>query len=269
MSENGLMKFENVDMGLMSLDQIERVATLMAKSGYFSDAGAAAQAVVKILAGQEMGFGAFASMSGIHIIQGKPTVGANLMAAAVKRSGRYNYRVIEMSETACEIEFYEAGKPCGKSRFTLDDARKAGTKNLDKYARNMLFARAISNGCRWFCPDVFGGAAAYTPEEMGAEVIEAEVMEPARQSQTEAPVEYSTQPPAESVPQRTMNLDEAMTFKNSQGIEYGKIETAQLANMANALRKAITTSTGEELATRKRKLQAVEIILASRQSEEK
>ena len=29
----------------------------------------------------------------------------------------------------------------------------------------MLFARAISNGVKWFCPDVFAGPV-YTPEEM-------------------------------------------------------------------------------------------------------
>jgi hypothetical protein len=34
----------------------------------------------------------------------------------------------------------------------------------------MLFARAMSNGIRWFCPDVFSGNVTYTPEELGAEV---------------------------------------------------------------------------------------------------
>jgi len=35
----------------------------------------------------------------------------------------------------------------------------------------MLFARAISNGAKWFCPDIFGGPV-YTPDELGAEVDE-------------------------------------------------------------------------------------------------
>ena len=39
------------------------------------------------------------------------------------------------------------------------------------FARNMLFARAMSNGARWFTPDVFGGPV-YTPDELGAEVNE-------------------------------------------------------------------------------------------------
>jgi hypothetical protein len=36
----------------------------------------------------------------------------------------------------------------------------------------MLFARAMSNGVRWYCPDVTNGNAVYTPEELGAEVDE-------------------------------------------------------------------------------------------------
>jgi hypothetical protein len=160
-------------LAVRSMDEVERAASAMVKSNYFTDAKDAAQAVVKILAGQEMGFGPFASMTGIYIIQGRPSIGANLMAAAVKRSGRYNYRVMEMTDAACEIAFIEQGKECGRSRFTIEDARKAQTKNLDKFPRNMLFARAMSNGCRWYCPDVFNGAPTYTPEELGANVNEA------------------------------------------------------------------------------------------------
>ena len=158
---------------LRSMDEVEKAATAMAKSGYFTDAKDAAQAVVKILAGREMGFGPFASMTGIYIIQGRPAIGANLMAAAVKSSGKYDYRVIEMTDAVCELEYFQSGKTIGKSRFTKEDAAKAGTKNLDKFPRNMLFARAMSNGCRWYCPDIFAGAPTYTPEEMGATVNEA------------------------------------------------------------------------------------------------
>jgi hypothetical protein len=30
----------------------------------------------------------------------------------------------------------------------------------------MLYARALSNGAKWYCPDVFGGPI-YTPDELG------------------------------------------------------------------------------------------------------
>ena len=34
----------------------------------------------------------------------------------------------------------------------------------------MLFARAISNGAKWYTPGIFGGAPVYTPDEFGLEV---------------------------------------------------------------------------------------------------
>lgn len=151
-----------------TLAETIKVGEVMAQSGFFQDSRQAAQAIVKILAGQEMGFGPFASMTGVHIISGRPAVGANLMAAAVKGSGRYDYRVKQMTDTVCEVSFLQSGQEIGTSKFSIEDARKAGTKNMDKFPRNMLFARAMSNGVRWFCPDVFNGAAVYTPEELGA-----------------------------------------------------------------------------------------------------
>jgi hypothetical protein len=147
------------------------LGTILAKSGFFSDTRDAAQAIVKVLAGRELGFGPIASMTGVHIIKGRPALSANLMAAAVKRTSKYNYRLIEHTDTACELAFFEDKQEVGRSRFTAEDAKKAGTQNMDKFPRNMLFARAMSNGVKWFCPDIFGGPI-YTPEELGASVNE-------------------------------------------------------------------------------------------------
>lgn len=154
--------------------EIIQLGRILAASGYFTDAKTEAQAVAKIIAGAEAGFGPMASLTGIHIVQGKPTFGANLMAAAVKRSGRYDYKVRRLDNEACILEFFEGGKPVGTSAFTIDEAKAANLTGKDiwkAYPRNLLFARAMSNGVRWYCPDVFGGAPAYTPEELGAEVM--------------------------------------------------------------------------------------------------
>ena len=175
---NDLVRFEG-----MSLAETHTLADTFVKSGFFSDTRAAAQAVVKILAGRELGFGPMASMTGVYIVKGRVSLSANLLAAAIKRSGRYNYRVSEMTDERCMIEFTENDEPCGESAFTIEDAKGAGllaNQTWKQYPRNMLFARALSNGARWYCPDVFGGPL-YTPEELGAlvdgetgEVIEAE-----------------------------------------------------------------------------------------------
>jgi len=143
---------------------IMSIGKAFAESGMFTDIKSAAQAVVKIQAGQEIGIPPFAAMSGIHIIQGKPVIGAGLIASTIKGSGKYDYEVTEQTEKICSIDFYQGKKKIGNSTFTIEDAKKAGTKNLDKFPKNMLFARAISNGVKWFAPDVFAGPV-YTPEE--------------------------------------------------------------------------------------------------------
>jgi hypothetical protein len=213
---------------ISTFDDAERAARAMAGSGFFQDARQANQAVVKILAGQELGFGPFASMTGVAIIQGKPAVGANLQAAAVKRTGKYNYRVIEMTNEACELEFYEAGKAVGKSRFDLKDAAAAGLSGKDnwkKWPRNMLFARAISNGVKWYAPDIFNGATVYTPDELGAsEDADGNIV-------SEIP-EQEVPDPAAS-PDHQMTLIEAMDTRASNGTQYGERSTEELTHVYN------------------------------------
>lgn len=148
---------------------IQSLGNILANSGYFQDAKDAGQAIVKVLAGAELGFGPIASMTGINIIKGRVALSANLIAAAIKRSGRYNYRVVQLDNTICELAFYEAGQEIGRSSFTAAEAKAAETQNMLKFPRNMLFARALSNGAKWHCPDIFGGPI-YTPEELGARV---------------------------------------------------------------------------------------------------
>jgi len=160
------------------LAELTGIAKLLAASGYFEAKGTAdqvvAQLATKILAGRELGLGPFAAVQGIHVIQGRPALSANLIASAIKSSPKYDYRVKRLDPEACELEFFErvSGRlePLGVSTFTAADARAAGTQNMQKFARNMLFARAISNGARWYCPDLFAGSAVYVPEELGAPV---------------------------------------------------------------------------------------------------
>lgn len=146
---------------------------LLYASGLFSDVRDAAQAAVKILAGKELGIGPIQAMSGLHIVKGKIVLAAALIAALILRSGRYTYRVTQHDDQGCTIEFYRAAKSIGISRFTMDDARRAGlTGNATwkQYPRNMLYARSLSNGARWYCPDVFAGPVYTTGELDGAEL---------------------------------------------------------------------------------------------------
>ncbi len=162
-----------------TINELQILGTALADSGFFQDAKGAAQAMAKIMAGAELGFPPVASMNGIYIVKGRISLSANLMAAAVKRSGKYDYKIKTINDTICELEFFENGVSVGMSSFSKAEAQKAGTQNMDKFPRNMLFARAMSNGVKWYCADIFAGAV-YTPEEMGATVDgEGEVINPA------------------------------------------------------------------------------------------
>jgi hypothetical protein len=145
-------------------------------SGLFPDLKDEAQAFVKVIAGRELGIGPMASMMGINVIQGKVTLSANLMASQVKSSRAYDYIVREHTAEVCRIDFLQNGEVCGTSEFTMEEARTAGLVKQGgpwvKYPKAMLFARALSQGVRWYCPDVLNGSPAYVPEEMGASVNE-------------------------------------------------------------------------------------------------
>jgi hypothetical protein len=166
-------------MAMGTLEDPAELGRVLAASGYFQDAREAAQAVVKVLAGAELGFGPIASMTGVYIVKGRVTLSANLMAAAIKRHPKYDYRVREHTDQRAAVEFYELdfqggkAKHVGTSEFTMDDAKRAqlaGGENWRKYPSNMLLWRAMSNGAKWFCPDAFAGAPIYTPDELGASV---------------------------------------------------------------------------------------------------
>lgn len=295
------------ELAIRNVDDLGRIGKMLAVSGYFQDAKDIAQASVKVMAGLELGFGAFASMTGIYIIKGKPSIGANLMASAVKANPKYDYRIREHNNEVCKIEFFELvdGKwdSLGVSEFTAKDAQIAGVQNMQKYARNMLFARAISNGIKWYCPDVFNGNTTYVPEELGVEVdgegnpVSIEEPQPKPQAETpvveaempviegeisenniteqEKPVEAQEKPKFDEVEflrgwkhkpgLPPMTLEEAGQVKDGNGKEYGTHTTERLYYMQNAIMKKIPTLTNEDVkVTYMVKLSAINEIFSER-----
>ena len=236
---------------------ITQLGEIFFKSGYFQDTRDAAQAVTKIMAGRELGVPPVASMTGIYIIKGKPALGANLIAACVKRSGKYNYRVLQHDPTVCEIEFQELigskWEVCGVSKFSLDDAKRMGTQNMDKFPRNMLFARAMSNGAKWYCADVFIGGV-YVPDELGATVTYDATGE------IQAVVEPTPEPAVLPEPAVKMSLEFAENVLSSEGVRYGNMATTALVNRANGILKTNKALTEEQCLKR----DAIQIILAAR-----
>jgi hypothetical protein len=167
------------ETGLYSLEprtlkEVQSIALVFAQSGMFEGVNAMAHAFVKIMQGRELGFTAVESMTGIHVIKGKPVVGAHLIAAGIRRSSQYDYDVEELDNERCTIVLFKNGKPFKRETFTIEDAKQAGltnSNNWQKYPRNMLFARTISNIQKFHCPDVFN-MPVYGPDEMGLDVDE-------------------------------------------------------------------------------------------------
>jgi len=95
---------------ITSMDDLTRVAEMMANSGFFADAREAAQAGVKIMAGQAWGIDPFNAMTGIHIIKNRPTISAGLMAAAVKQAGSTTFGCDRSMERSARLSSFSATK---------------------------------------------------------------------------------------------------------------------------------------------------------------
>jgi hypothetical protein len=155
---------------LVPVDQVERMALAVAKSGLFG-VKTPDQAMALMLIAQAEGLHPAIAARDYHVINGRPTLKADAMMARFQtaggsvRWGEYtNHRVVgtfsHPQGGSVEIE------------WTLDMAMAAGlTKNptWKSYPRQMLRARCISEGIRTVFPGVVVGT--YTPEEaedMGA-----------------------------------------------------------------------------------------------------
>lgn len=146
---------------------LERRAQHFLTAGYFKDLRNVSQAVVKILKGRSLGIDDFTSCDQINMINGKPTLNANLLASLIRKSKDYDYEILEKTDTVCSIRILRKGKPLDPvETFTIEDAKRAGlarNPTYNSYPRNMLFARCISNAARFHCPDITTGI--YVPED--------------------------------------------------------------------------------------------------------
>ena len=164
-------------VGQAQLDPMT-VAQVFKASGMFPDIQSEAAACAKIIIGRGLGLSDYDAMTGLHIIKGKAVLAANLMAASIKRAGKYDYRAT-CSDTECSIVFFGRtmeGKweEIGTTEFTMEDARRAqlGGDNWRKWPKAMLFARCISSGYKQHCPDALGAAPVYVEAHGETEIVE-------------------------------------------------------------------------------------------------
>lgn len=133
--------------------------------------GKPAEIAACILTGREVGIGPMESLSKINVIDGRPSMSAELMRSLVMRDG-HEIRYPTLTDDKVVAEGRRAGSESWTTvTWSLTDAQRVGVAGKDvwkKYPRQMLSARATSELCRLLFPDALGGIS-YTPEELDGE----------------------------------------------------------------------------------------------------
>ena len=125
--------------------------------------------------GAMLGLPPMAAVVGIHVIDGRPTMSAGLMAAKVREAG-HKVRVEATGEgdqarARCQITRKDDQGFTYSATWTMDRAKTAGLlgkTNWRQHPIQMLKNRAISEACRDACQEVLLGIH-YTPDELGGE----------------------------------------------------------------------------------------------------
>lgn len=167
------------------------------------------QAFTIMAAGKELGLTSMQALRSIHIIEGKPSLSADLMVALVKRSPTCRYfRLVKSDDKIATYETLREGEPAPTVlSFTSDDALTAGLLGKDnwkKYRPAMLRARCIAALARAVYPDLVLGVyesdeleraepvarrapiSISIPDEPPHDTITGEMVEPAQLSAPEA-----------------------------------------------------------------------------------
>lgn len=198
---------------------IAQAGDLLPRSLWVGNQPSPAKVLLLAETGSMLGLHPMAALQSIHIIEGKPTLSANLLAALVRRAGHrlrvttsgawadgsFVARAVLVRSDDPDFEFVVEWT---KARATT--AGLAGRGNWNKYPEAMAKARAITEVIREGAPDVTI-VAAYTPEELGAaevtedgEVVTLKASTPDQASTPAAPVhapQATAQPPVAEVRQ--------------------------------------------------------------------
>lgn len=122
--------------------------------------------------GRELGIAPMQSIRAIHVIEGKPTMSADLMGALcmARRDVCEYLRPVELTSAVATYEAKRIGWPQPmRLSFTIEDAQAAGLTGKDvwrKYPAAMLKSRALSAIVRAAFPDLMLGIC--DPDELDA-----------------------------------------------------------------------------------------------------
>lgn len=152
---------------------LKEQAQMAVKSGLLPRAvDSPEKATIIALKGRELGIPPMQAFSHIHVVDGKPTMSAELMLAQIyKHCAGAVINYLQSDDKRCVIEASRPGHKLAQFAYTIEEAQKAGLlgkHNWKAYPAAMLRARAIAIVARAVFPDAIMGVS-YTPEELGAE----------------------------------------------------------------------------------------------------
>jgi hypothetical protein len=210
---NELAKVSQTDLTPDVWRMYQEQAKYIAASGLVAGAVKPEQAVVLMLLGHDLGLSPTAAIRGIDLIQGRPTVKPQLMAALIVQAGHPRVRVIERSEKQCVLEFrHKDDNQVVTVSYTMEEGTKAGLSGKDVWKKNpadMLYNRCLGRGARQEYPEIFFNL--YAPGEI---VSDGDVVET-----TARPVEAPAAEPVELRPEISERLDRADSIKTETGID--------------------------------------------------
>jgi hypothetical protein len=150
---------------LVPVDQIERMAVSVARSGLFG-VKTPDQAMALMLIAQAEGLHPAIAARDYHVINGRPALRADAMLARFQAAGG-KVEWGEYTDTRVVGKFSHPSGGSVEIAWTVKMAQDAGlTRNptWKSYPRQMLRSRCISEGIRTVFPGVVVGT--YTPEEV-------------------------------------------------------------------------------------------------------
>lgn len=197
-----------------------------------------------IMMGLEMGVPPMRSLRQIHVIDGKPEAGAELMLDRMIQAG-VRHEWLETTTTVARLRLTRNGFAPYTHQFTIEDARRAGLaekQNWKKYTAAMLRHRCVSEAKRAFCPDVMAGV--YAPGEIGGpEIVGPLEPTPPTAATREDPPPRQQQQRAKSAPAKAAPADEPADLEGQ--VESCRAKKLELGRVLLAEQKRLGWSDAE------------------------
>jgi len=173
------------------IEQAEKLALTLSKSTLLPEPlrGKPADVLVTLITGHELGLSPMQALRGMHVINGKAVMSADLMIALVlkHRDVCAFFRLVESTDAVATYQTQRQGSEPVSLSWTVEQARKAGLADKGTWKAHpaaMLRARCSSALARAVYPDLVLGvydpdeAAEFTPPARAARQVPAASPEP-------------------------------------------------------------------------------------------